>query len=159
MTVLAPEIRLRRWPGADPGLPLPAYATAGAAGADLRANFPQDRRADGVTLAPLGRALIPTGLAVALPEGFEWQIRARSGLALRYGLALVNGVGTVDADYRGEVGVILVNLGDAPVTVAHGDRIAQAVLMPVAQASFRLTDDLDETGRGTGGFGSTGVDT
>ena len=159
MTVLAPQIRLRRWPGADPSVPLPAYETAGAAGADLRANFPQAQRAEGLTLAPMQRGLVPTGLAVALPEGFEWQIRARSGLALRHGLALVNGVGTVDADYRGEVGVIVINLGDAPVTIAHGDRIAQAVLMPVAQARFRLVEVLDETDRGTGGFGSTGVET
>lgn len=159
MTVLPPQIRLRRWPGADPSVPLPAYETAGAAGADLRANFPQAQRDVGLILAPMQRGLVPTGLAVALPEGFEWQIRARSGLALRHGLALVNGVGTVDADYRGEVGVIVINLGNAPVTIAHGDRIAQAVLMPVAQARFRLVDDLDETDRGTGGFGSTGVET
>lgn len=159
MSVLGPEIRLRRWSGADPAVPLPAYATAGAAGADLRANFPAERRATGHVLEPMARALIPTGVAVALPEGFEWQIRARSGLALRHGLALVNGVGTVDADYRGEVGVLLVNLGGAPVTIGHGDRIAQAVLMAVPQARFREVADLDATERGAGGFGSTGVET
>lgn len=159
MSVLGPEIRLRRWPGADPEVPLPAYATPGAAGADLRANFPEVGRADGLLLAPGARGLVPTGLAVALPEGFEWQIRARSGLALRQGLALVNGIGTIDADYRGEVGVIVINLGQEPIHISHGDRIAQAVLMPVPQARFRLVDDLDETGRGAQGFGSTGVST
>lgn len=140
-------------PGADPALGLPAYATAGAAGADLRANFP-DRA--GVTMAPGERALIPIGLAMAIPEGYEVQVRPRSGLALKHGVTVANAPGTVDNDYRGPVGVILVNLGDAPFEIAHGDRIAQMVVAPVTQAKFELVDDLDATARGTGGFGSTG---
>ena len=140
-------------PGADPALGLPAYATAGAAGADLRANFP-DRA--GVTMAPGERALIPIGLAMAIPEGYEVQVRPRSGLALKHGVTVANAPGTVDNDYRGPVGVILVNLGDAPFEIAHGDRIAQMVVAPVTQAAFELVDDLDATARGTGGFGSTG---
>ncbi|MGR3433536.1 MAG: dUTP diphosphatase, partial [Shimia sp.] len=108
------RVTLERMPGADPSVPLPAYATAGAAGADLRANLAPAERAAGLALAPGARALVPTGLRVALPPGHEWQIRARSGLALRHGIGLANGVGTIDADYRGEVAVLLVNLGDAP---------------------------------------------
>ena len=142
---------------ADPAIALPSYETAQAAGADLRANFPPEARKAGLLLAPGARALVPTGLRVALPEGHEWQIRARSGLALKQGLALVNGVGTIDADYRGPVGVILINLGTGPIQISHGDRIAQAVLVPVIQACFEQSEDLAETERGTGGFGSTGV--
>lgn len=149
-----PVIRVLRLPGADPAVPLPAYQTAGAAGADLCASFP-DRQ--GLTLAPGARALIPTGLAVEIPEGLEWQIRARSGLALKQGLALVNGIGTIDADYRGEVGVIVVNLGDDPIEIAHGTRIAQAVLAPVIRARFEPAEALSDSARGTGGFGHTGT--
>ena len=145
-----------RMEGADPAVALPDYASAGAAGADLRANLPADARAAGVTLAPLQRAVIPTGLAVALPDGFEMQIRPRSGLAARHGLTLVNSPGTVDADYRGEVGVLMINLGDRPVTIGHGERIAQAVVAPVLRARFDLVEALSETVRGGGGFGSTG---
>lgn len=141
---------------ADPALGLPDYATAGAAGADIRANLPTVDRAAGVTLAPLQRALIPTGWRVALPAGYEMQIRPRSGLALRDGLTVLNAPGTVDADYRGAVGVLLVNLGAAPVTIRHGERIAQAVIAPVARASFEQADTLEPTARGEGGFGSTG---
>ncbi len=141
---------------ADPALGLPDYATDGAAGADIRANLPAADRAAGVTLAPLQRALIPTGWRVALPEGYEMQIRPRSGRALRDGLTVLNAPGTVDADYRGAVGVLLVNLGAAPVTIAHGERIAQAVIAPVARATFVQTDTLPPTARGAGGFGSTG---
>jgi dUTP pyrophosphatase len=159
MTRAAPVIRLRRLSGADPAVPLPAYASLGAAGADLRSNLPADQRAGGLLLAPGARALVPTGLSVELPEGHEWQIRARSGLALRHGLALANGIGTVDADYRGEVGVILVNLGARAIRIAHGDRIAQAVLAPVLQAAFEQVDTLSQSARGMGGFGSTGVAT
>ncbi len=147
-------VQVKRWPGADPAVPLPAYQTPGAAGADLCANLPGGAA---ITLAPGERALVPTGLAFALPSGFEMQIRARSGLALKHGLALVNGIGTIDADYRGEIGVILINLGDAPVVITHGQRIAQAVLAPVTRAAFEISDDLDQTARGDGGFGSTGV--
>lgn len=143
-----------RWlDGADTTLPLPAYETAGAAGADLRANFP-DR--DGVTLEPGARALIPTGLAVEIPQGFEMQIRPRSGLALKQGLSLPNTPGTIDSDYRGALGVIVINLGEDAIRIGHGDRIAQAIIAPVVQAQFELVDTLSETARGTGGFGSTG---
>ena len=143
--------------GADPAVPLPDYASAGAAGADLRANFAVEAREFGMLLSPMQRAIVPTGLHVAVPTGFEMQIRPRSGLALRHGIALVNTPGTIDADYRGEIGVLVINLGDAPVQIAHGMRIAQAVIAPVVQARFKLVDALDETERGAGGFGSTGI--
>lgn len=138
--------------GADRALGLPHYATPGAAGADLRANF-DDRGA--VTLAPGERQLIPTGLRLAIPDGYEVQVRPRSGLALKHGLTLPNAPGTIDSDYRGPLGVILQNSGDAPVTIAHGDRIAQMVVAPVVQAGF-VEGPLDVTHRGEGGFGSTG---
>ena len=153
---MTPDVRLTWLPGADTSLPLPQYETPGAAGADLRANLPVEDRATGVTLAPGARALISTGLAVAVPVGFEMQVRPRSGLALKQGLSLPNTPGTVDSDYRGPLGIILINLGDEPVVIAHGDRIAQAVIAPVAQATFTLAEALDQTDRGTGGFGSTG---
>ncbi|MEL7097224.1 MAG: dUTP diphosphatase [Pseudomonadota bacterium] len=139
--------------GADPSLGLPAYETAGAAGADLRANLPQGA----VTLAPGGRALVPTGLRMSIPAGAEVQVRPRSGLALTHGVTLVNSPGTIDSDYRGEVGVILINLGQAPFEVTHGMRIAQMVAAPVVQAEFAEVSALSETARGTGGFGSTGA--
>ncbi len=135
--------------GAD--LPLPAYETAGAAGMDLRAAIDGE-----LTLAPMARAAVPTGVAIALPDGYEAQIRARSGLARRSGIACVNAPGTVDSDYRGEIHVILVNLGDAPVTLARGDRIAQMVVAPVSRVTWQEVETLDETARGSGGFGSTG---
>ena len=140
--------------GADSSIALPAYATAGAAGADVRANF-ADRKS--VTLAAGARALIPTGLRMAIAQGFEVQIRPRSGLALKHGISMVNAPGTIDSDYRGPVGVILVNMGDAPFDVTHGMRIAQMVVAPVVQARFLLVDALDDTPRGAGGFGSTGT--
>ncbi|MCA1287974.1 dUTP diphosphatase [Salipiger bermudensis] len=140
--------------GADQALGLPAYATSGAAGADLRANLP-DRGE--VVLAPGARALVPTGLRLAIPEGWEVQIRPRSGLALKHGITLPNSPGTIDSDYRGPLGVIVMNAGDAPFTIAHGDRIAQMVAAPVVQAGFDLVETLPETARGAGGFGSTGV--
>lgn len=139
---------------ADQGIALPGYATSGAAGADIRANLP-DRGS--VELAPGARALIPTGLRLAIPEGYEVQVRPRSGLALKHGVTVANAPGTIDADYRGEVGVILVNLGDQPFVVAHGERVAQLVVAPVVQAAFHPVADLDATDRGTGGFGSTGL--
>jgi dUTP pyrophosphatase len=129
----------------------PAYASAGAAGADLRAAVREP-----LVVPPGGRALVPTGLTLEIPRGFEGQVRARSGLALRKGLALANGVGTIDADYRGEVGVLVVNLGQEPVAIARGERIAQLVLAPVARAVFARAADLDGSARGSGGFGSTG---
>lgn len=150
---MRPTVRLVRLPEADPAIPLPSYETPGAAGADLRANLPN--RAS-VTLAPGERRLIPTGLIAEIPSGFEMQIRPRSGAALKQGLSLPNSPGTIDSDYRGALGVILINLGSKPVVIAHGDRIAQAVIAPVAQASFELAETLSETERGAGGFGSTG---
>jgi len=142
--------------GADASVPLPAYATAGAAGADLCANLAPGDRAAGLVLAPGARALVPTGLRFAIPPGFEVQLRPRSGLALRHGLTLLNTPGTVDADYRGPVGVVMINLGAEAVTIAHGERIAQAVVAPVVRAGFVEAAALDETARGAGGFGSTG---
>ena len=129
----------------------PAYASADAAGADLRAAL-----AEPLVVPAGGRALVPTGITLEVPRGFEAQVRARSGLALKKGLALANGVGTIDADYRGEVGVIVVNLGAEPVTIARGDRIAQLVVAPVARAVFTPAGGLEASARGTGGFGSTG---
>jgi dUTP pyrophosphatase len=134
------------------GLPLPEYATADAAGMDLVAAV-----MNAVTLAPGERGLIPTGLAIALPPGYEAQVRPRSGLALKHGVTLLNSPGTIDADYRGEVGVILVNLGQAPFTVERGLRIAQMVVAPVTRVTWHETEALPDTARGIGGFGSTGV--
>lgn len=148
----APTIRVLREDWADPTLPLPAYATEGAAGADLRA----DLRGGTLTLAPGAITLVPTGLRVEIPEGWEMQLRPRSGLALKHGVTLPNTPGTVDCDYRGPVGVILVNHGADPFVVAHGDRIAQAVIAPVFQARFVAAETLSDTARGSGGFGSTG---
>lgn len=153
----APRVRLMRTPEADPAIDLPSYATDGAAGADLRANLRPADRVSGLRLAPGARVLVPTGLIAEVPQGWEMQIRPRSGLALRHGVSLPNTPGTVDSDYRGEVGVILVNLGAADFVVEHGARIAQAVIAPVIQAEFTLADSLSDTARGTGGFGSTGT--
>lgn len=156
----AVAVGIARLPGSDPAVPLPAYATAGAAGMDIAANLPAEAREGGIVLAPGARALVPTGLALALPPGYEMQLRPRSGLALREGIALVNAPGTIDADYRGEVGVIVINHGRAPVTIAHGMRIAQMVLAPVTRAAWAevaAPGALGATGRGAGGFGSTGT--
>ncbi len=152
MTGAAPvTVAIRRLPhGAD--LPLPGYATAGSAGVDLMAAIAAPR-----TLAPGARDAVPTGIAIALPAGFEAQIRPRSGLARKHGIGIVNAPGTVDSDYRGEIEVLLVNLGNADFTVGPGMRIAQLVIAPVVQAAWRETDTLDGTGRGAGGFGSTGT--
>lgn len=137
---------------ADRTLPLPGYETLGAAGADLRANI----KAGPIMLEPGERALVPTGLHMEIPPGYEVQIRPRSGLAHKYGIALVNSPGTIDSDYRGAVGVLLLNTGATAFEVSHGMRIAQMVVAPVVQARFTVVDALDETSRGTGGFGSTG---
>jgi dUTP pyrophosphatase len=145
------EVRVRRLPHAG-DLPLPAYATPGAAGLDLLAAV-----TDPVVIGPGQRALIPTGLAIALPPNHELQIRPRSGLALRNGIVLPNSPGTIDEDYRGEVQVIVLNAGDQPFTVERGMRIAQAVLAPVVRLAWREVDSLDATDRGAGGFGSTGT--
>jgi dUTP pyrophosphatase len=141
---------------ADMSLPLPAYQTSGAAGADLCANFPEADRAAGLTLAPMARAICPTGIRVAIPEGYEMQVRPRSGLATKHGITVPNTPGTIDSDYRGPLGVALINLGTEPYTIRHGDRVAQVVVAPVVQAGFAVVEALDETARGTGGFGSTG---
>jgi dUTP pyrophosphatase len=133
-------------------LPLPAYATAGAAGCDLHAAVEAP-----LEIPPGGRALVPTGIAIALPEGAEAQVRPRSGLALRHGVTCLNSPGTIDADYRGEVGVILANLGEAPFVVARGMRIAQLVVAPVARVAWDEMAELPATLRGAGGFGSTGT--
>jgi dUTP pyrophosphatase len=154
MTVAVAVLR-EDW--ADPAVPLPAYETPGAAGADIRANLPPDLRGAGITLAPMARVIVPTGLRIAIPKGYEVQIRPRSGLALRYGITLPNTPGTIDSDYRGPLGVLLVNLGPEPYVVTHGDRIAQLVVAPVVRAGFALVDVLDDTARGAGGFGSTGL--
>ena len=142
------RIALKRLPHGD-GLPLPAYATAGAAGMDVVA-------AEAVTLSPGERAGVATGFAIAIPAGFEVQVRPRSGLALKHGVTCLNTPGTIDSDYRGEVKVILANLGDEAFEVARGDRIAQLVPAPVQRAMLAEVDSLDDTERGHGGFGSTG---
>lgn len=142
---------------ADRTLPLPQYQTTGAAGADICANLPLDLRAAGVTLAPMQRLIVPTGIRVEIPAGYEMQIRPRSGLATKHGITLPNTPGTIDSDYRGPLGVALINLGDAPYTIRHGDRIGQAVIAPVLQARFAVVDRQSDTDRGSGGFGSTGV--
>ena len=139
--------------GADRDVALPSYETAGAAGADLRANFTDKGTA---TLAPGARMLVPTGLRIEIPEGYEAQIRPRSGLALKHGITLPNAPGTIDSDYRGPLGVILLNAGQESFEIAHGDRIAQLVVAPVLQARFEIVDRLQGTERGAGGFGSTG---
>ncbi|MDI3336901.1 dUTP diphosphatase [Defluviimonas aestuarii] len=153
---MIPTIRVLREDWADPAVPLPSYETAGAAGADIRANLPGEIRAAGFVLSPMERRIVPTGLRVEIPVGFEMQIRPRSGLALKHGISLPNTPGTIDSDYRGPLGVLLINLGSEPFTIAHGDRIAQMVVAPVVQAVFETADALGETARGTGGFGSTG---
>lgn len=130
-------------------LPLPSYATAGSAGLDLRA-------AEGFTLKPGERALVPTGIAIALPQGFEAQVRPRSGLAVKHGVTVLNAPGTIDADYRGEIMVPLINHGSDDFAIARGDRIAQMVIAPVTIASLMEVDSLEETKRGSGGFGSSG---
>ena len=146
----APVLRFQVLPHGA-GLTLPTYASAGAAGLDIRAAIDAP-----VTLDPGSRALVPSGLRIAIPDGHEGQVRARSGLAWRNGLAVLNAPGTIDADYRGELKVILVNLGQEPVTLARGERIAQLIIAPVVQATVTAVDDLDATERGSGGFGSTG---
>jgi dUTP pyrophosphatase len=133
------------------GLPLPSYATEGSAGLDLSAAIEGE-----LTLAPGARALVPTGIAIALPAGHEGQVRPRSGLAAKHGVTVLNSPGTVDEDYRGEIKVILINLGSEPVTLRRGERVAQLVVAPVAQVQIAQDDELPASRRGTGGFGSTG---
>ena len=147
-----PTVPITRLPHGE-GLPLPAYETAQAAGMDLRAAVPDD---EPLTLRPGSRFPVPTGLAFALPPGFEGQVRPRSGLAFKHGVTCLNTPGTVDADYRGEVKVILINLGEEDFVVRRGERIAQLIVAPVVQAVWSEVESLDETARGAGGFGSTG---
>lgn len=137
----------------NPDLPLPSYATPGAAGLDLLAAV---GAGDPLVLEPGERALIPTGIAMVLPAGYEAQVRPRSGLALKHGVTVLNSPGTIDSDYRGEIGVILLNTGKAPFTIGRGERIAQLVIAPVSQAELAEVSALPETARGAGGFGSTG---
>ena len=143
-------VHLSRLPE-NPDVPLPEYATEGSAGADLRACV-----AEPVVIGPGERASVPTGFRMALPDGYEAEVRPRSGLAVRHGLTLANAPGTIDSDYRGEVRVLLVNLGAGPVTIRRGDRIAQVLVRPVTRAVFAESAALPETARGEGGFGSTG---
>ncbi len=146
----AVPVALQVLPHGD-GLPLPAYATPASAGLDLAAAVDAP-----VMLAPGARRAVPTGIALALPEGYEAQLRPRSGLALRHGITVLNSPGTIDADYRGEIQVILANLGQETVTIARGERIAQLVISPVSRVAWERVADLPPSGRGTGGFGSTG---
>jgi dUTP pyrophosphatase len=152
----APLIQLLWEDWADQTLPLPAYETAGAAGADLRVNLRPEDRALGLVLEPMARMVLPTGLRLEIPAGYEVQIRPRSGLAAKFGLTIPNAPGTIDSDYRGPLGVILANLGADAYTIRHGERIAQMVVAPVVQARFGVVAALGETARGDGGFGSTG---
>lgn len=146
------SIEIKRLPHSE-GLPLPYYETDQAAGMDLRAALPEDNP---VTLAPGKTAMVPTGLAMALPQGFEAQVRPRSGLAAKFGVTVLNSPGTVDADYRGEIGVILVNLSNTAFTIKNGERIAQMVIAKHDRAEWEEVQSLSDTSRGTGGFGSTG---
>jgi dUTP pyrophosphatase len=153
---MTPVVRVLWDDGADRTLGLPAYATAGAAGADIRANLPEGMRDAGFVLAPMERRVVPTGLRIEIPEGFEIQVRPRSGLALKHGITLPNTPGTIDSDYRGPLGVLLVNLGSEAYVIGHGDRIAQLVVAPVVRAAFEAVEALGDSARGGGGFGSTG---
>ena len=153
MTVFAPiNVPVRLLPHAE-GLPLPAYETRGSAGMDVRAAVPD---AEPVTLAPGARTMVPTGLTMAVPSGYEAQMRPRSGLAAKHGVTCLNSPGTIDSDYRGELKVILINHGDEPFVIRRGERIAQLVIAPVVQAAWVEAETLDDTVRGEGGFGSTG---
>ena len=145
----SPLLRVKK---KEAGIPLPQYESSGAAGMDLRAFVEAE-----VTVPPLGRAKIPTGLFVEIPQGYEAQIRSRSGLAARQGIIVLNSPGTIDSDYRGELEVLLINLGNEPFTIKNGDRIAQMVISPVCRAALSEAELLSETERGTGGFGSTGT--
>lgn len=148
MTVEIPVVSLPH--AAD--LPLPSYETAGAAGMDLLAAIAED-----LPLAPGARVAVPTGLSIALPRGYEAQVRGRSGLAFKHGIGVVNAPGTIDSDYRGEIKVLLINWGDQPVILTRGMRIAQLVIAPVVQGRWAVVESLPETARGSGGFGSTGA--
>ena len=151
-----PTLRILWEDWADRTLGLPGYETPGAAGADIRANLRPEDRETGFTLDRMHRAIVPTGLRLEIPQGYEVQIRPRSGLALKHGISLPNTPGTIDSDYRGPLGVLLINFGSEPYTIHHGDRIAQLIVAPVVQAEFIEAPSLTQTARGEGGFGSTG---
>lgn len=153
---MKPTVKIVFEDWADLDVPLPSYETAGAAGADIRANLPPELRGIGFTLQPMQRAICPTGIRVEIPAGFEMQIRPRSGLATKHGITLPNTPGTIDSDYRGPLGVALINLGTEAYTVLHGDRVAQMIVAPVVQVGFERVDALGQSERGEGGFGSTG---
>lgn len=159
VSLMKPEVSVNvsRMRDADKNVPLPSYETAGAAGMDVRANFPVTERDEVLVIQPGERKLVPTGLILEVPVGYEIQVRPRSGLALKSGMTLANAPGTIDSDYRGELGVILINLGFEPFKIAHGDRIAQLVLAPVSRCAWNEVGRHSETPRGVGGFGSTGV--
>lgn len=145
------KVRVKVLPHGEPGW-FPQYMTEGAAGADLRAAIEEP-----VTIKPLHRAMIPTGLAISIPSGFEGQVRPRSGLAARNGVTMLNSPGTIDSDYRGEVKVILINLGGEDFVLNRGDRVAQLIIAPATRAEFERAEELEDTGRGPGGFGHTGI--
>ena len=147
------ELKVKKLEHFDSNLPLPKYETAGAAGADLRASMPNQ---ENMTIAPGKRVLVPTGLSYEIPEGYEVQVRPRSGMSLKTNLLIVNSPGTIDCDYRGEIKIIIGNFGEDDAVIEHGDRIAQMVIAPVTQATLVETSILSETDRGAGGFGSTG---
>ena len=155
--MITPIIRIVRQKDSDAGIKIPEYQSFGASGADIRANFPISLRSHGIDLTPNKPSLIPTGFSVQIPKGLEIQIRPRSGLALRHAISVINSPGTIDSDYRGEVGVIMINLGRETFHVNHGDRIAQIVVAPVLHASFKMVEALEESDRAYRGFGSTGT--
>jgi dUTP pyrophosphatase len=154
---LAHTVKLKKLEHFDNQFEIPAYETELAAGADIRACLPEGSTGKTLTIEPGQRTLVPTGLAMEIPAGFEIQIRPRSGMSLKTDLLVVNSPGTIDADYRGEVKIILGNFGNEPAVIEHGQRIAQMVLAPITQAKFEWTEELSSTDRGAGGFGSTGT--
>ena len=155
--MIKPIVRFVRQNDSDVEIAIPEYQTSGASGADIRANFSRSLRSYGVDLIPNKPSLIPTGFSVQVPKGLEIQIRPRSGIALRHAISVINSPGTIDSDYRGEVGVIMINLGNEIFHVNHGDRIAQIVVTPVIWASFEMVEALEESDRASRGFGSTGI--
>ena len=154
--MMSPIVKIKLLENYDNNLELPQYETEGAAGADIRASLPEEIRKSGMVISPGKRELVPTGISMEIPKGYEVQVRPRSGLSLKTSLLVVNSPGTIDSDYRGEVKIILGNFGEETHFVKHGERIAQIVLAPVTQAKFETVETLDETVRGEGGFGSTG---
>lgn len=143
-------------PSTDSDFPIPEYQTSGSSGLDIRAYLPKSDRLNGVAVEPGSRLLVSSGFKVEIPDGFEGQIRSRSGLSLKYGIALANGVGTIDSDYRGPVGVILINLGMSPFIVKHGQRIAQLIIAPYERVQLKVVNNISNTNRSHSGYGSTG---